>query len=249
MEHLYSIKNNNLITNKEIMIYFSQSIPNHYYIVLLGLIFFILNKLNTQVLLSLIIVIVIIYFIVLRYQEEVVLLETSANNANNKIKKEVADINQIDTRIFYIKDVSKKLKFLMKEPELLNILHNIRFIKKFDKSRYTNIIIHMDKLMKIYIYMLADRYDVNTYMPLFIDMKTSIMEIFYSLIFVVPEKFKHIYGFDPYIELEKSQNAFLIKANKMISVVRNYNTIEKQNVYFSYNKYVPYEKNKEMVLP
>jgi hypothetical protein len=231
------------------MIYFGQTIPNHYYIVLLGLVFFILNKLNTQVLLSLIIIIVIIYFIAFRYQEEQALLQSSVDKLDNKIKKEVADVKQTNSSIFYIKDVSKNLKFLMKDQELLAIINNIRFIKKFDKTRYTNIIINMDKLMKVYVYILADRYDVNTYMPLFIDIKTSIMEIFYSLIFVVPEKFKHIYGFDPYIELERSQNEFLAKANKMISIIKNYNNIAKQNVYFSHNKYTPYEKNKESVLP
>ena len=70
----------------------------------------------------------------------------------------------------------------------MDILFNIRFIKKFDKTRYSNMIIYMDKLMKIYIYILADRYDINIYLPIFTDTKNSIIEIFYSLIFVVPNK-------------------------------------------------------------
>lgn len=231
------------------MLYFLQSIPQHYYIVLIGLIFFILNKLNSQVLLSIIIIMIILYFVMMQYNEEKAILQNSAKTTENKLKNEVAEVKGVNTSIFYIKETSKKLKFLMKDNDMIRILNNIRFIKKFDKTRYTNIIINMDKLMKIYIYILSDRYDINVYMPIFTDIKTNIMELFYSLIFVVPEKFKHIYGFDPYQEIEKSQHDFLAKVTSMQNILKNYNTIEKQNVHFNYNKYTPYEKNKEHVMP
>ena len=231
------------------MLYLSQSIPQHYYIVVISIIFYFLNKLSTQGLLSIIISAIIIYFLISKYQEEHALLQNSAEKAENKLKNEVSDTKAMNTDVFYMKETSKNLKFLMKDQELIDILNNIRFIKKFDKSRYTNIIVYMDKLMKIYIYILSDRYDVNTHIPIFTDIKTRIMEIFYSLVFVVPEQFKHIYGLDPYVEIEKSQNAFVAKTRKMQKILQNYNHIAKQNVHFNHNKYTPYEKNKEHVLP
>jgi hypothetical protein len=131
----------------------------------------------------------------------------------------------------------------------MDILFNIRFIKKFDKTRYSNMIINMDKLMKIYIYILADRYDINVHLPLFNDIKNNIIEIFYSLIFVVPNKFKHIYGFDPQVEIDKSLDKFRKKVKDMITVITNYAIIGKEKVYINNDKYVPYEKNKEHYLP
>jgi hypothetical protein len=208
-----------------------------------------LNKLSTQGLLSIIISVFIIYFIVSKYKEEHTLLQNSAEKAENKLKNEVSDTKSMHTDVFYVKETSQKLKFLMKDQEMIDILNNVRFIKKFDKSRYRNIIIYIDKLMKIYIYILSDRYDVNTHIPIFTDIKTRIMEIFYSLIFVVPEQFKHIYGFDPYVEIEKSKIAFMTKTRKMQNILQNYNHIAKENVYFNHNKHAPYERNKEHVLP
>jgi hypothetical protein len=110
-------------------------------------------------------------------------------------------------------------------------------------------IVNMDKLMKIYIYILADRYDTNTYLPIFTDIKNNILEIFYSLIFVVPNQFKHIYGFDPQTEIDKSLSDFRNKIKQMLTVITNYTKIGKQKVYVNNDKYMPYEKNKEHVLP
>jgi hypothetical protein len=165
------------------------------------------------------------------------------------IKNDVKEIKEITTNNFYIKETSKSLKYLLKNNEMISIIQNIQFVKKFDKTRYTNIITTMDKLMKVYIYILADRYDVNTHLPIFIDLKTDILEIFYSFIFVIPEKFKHIYGFDPYNEIHKSRDKFIQITNNMLFVLRNYGKIEKKHVYINFEKYRPYEKNKELYLP
>jgi hypothetical protein len=166
-----------------------------------------------------------------------------------KIRNEMKDIVELTTDNFYIKKNNKNVKFLIKNKEFMDILFNIRFIKKFDKTRYSNMIINMDKIMKIYIYILADRYDTNTYLPIFTDIKNNVIEIFYSLIFVVPNQFKHIYGFDPQTEIDKSLTDFRNKIKDMLTVITNYAKIGKQIVYINNNKYMPYEKNKEHVLP
>ena len=124
-----------------------------------------------------------------------------------------------------------------------------RFIKKFDETRYNNIIVNMNKLMKIYIYILSDRYEINSYLPIFNDIKDNILELLYSIIFVVPDKFKHIYGFNPYQEIEKSTKDFILKYNIMLKVLINYGNIEKKYPHINYEKYKPYEKNKEHYLP
>jgi hypothetical protein len=161
----------------------------------------------------------------------------------------VKDVVELDTDNFYIHKNNKEIKYLVKNKEFMDILFNIRFTKRFDKTRFSNMIVNMDKLMKIYVYILADRYDANTYLPIFNDIKNNIYEIFYSLIFVVPNQFKHIYGFDPQTEIDKSLSDFRKKIKDMLTVITNYVKIGKQKVYVNNDKYAPYEKNKEHVLP
>jgi len=107
----------------------------------------------------------------------------------------------------------------------------------------------MDELMKIYIYILSDRYDLNTYLPIFTDTKDNIIEIFYSLVFVIPEKFKHTYGFVPQVEIDKSLDDFRIKIKYMLNVLINYGKVNKNNVYINIDRYKPFERNKENYLP
>jgi hypothetical protein len=99
------------------------------------------------------------------------------------------------------------------------------------------------------MYILADRYDINTHLPIFTDIKNNVIEIFYSLIFVVPNQFKHIYGFDPQIEIDRSLSDFRNKTKDMLVVLTNYAKIGQQKVYVNNDIYMPYEKNKEHVLP
>jgi len=215
----------------------------------LAIIYYMLNKNKSSILLSIIIIIIVFYYINNNIKENDVKNTKIRNIKEETIKNEVKDIVEINSNNFYINKNDKNAKFLIKNTEFMDILFNIRFIKRFDKTRYSNMIINMDKLMKIYIYILADRYDINVHLPLFNDIKNNIIEIFYSLIFVVPNKFKHIYGFDPQVEIDNSLDKFRKKVKDMITVITNYAKIGKEKVYINNDKYTPYEKNKEHYLP
>lgn len=220
-----------------------------YIIIILAIIYYILSKNKSSILLSIIIIIIAFYYVNNYIKETDIKYKTNTIKKEEKIIEEVKDIVELSTDNFYIQKNNKNVKYLIKNKEFMDILFNIRFIKKFDKTRYSNMIIYMDKLMKIYIYILADRYDINTYLPIFTDIKNSIIEIIYSLIFVVPNKFKHIYGFDPQVEIDKSLSKFRTKIKDMLTVMTNYAKISKKNVYINNDKYIPYEKNKEHYLP
>jgi len=220
-----------------------------YILIILAIIFYILSKNKSAILLTIIIIIIVFYYINNYIKENDTQFKEESAKKEDKIRKEIKDIVELSTDNFYINKNDKNVKYLVKNKEFMEILFNIRFIKKFDKTRYSNMIINMDKLMKIYMYILADRYDTNTYLPIFTDIKNNILELFYSLIFVVPNKFKHIYGFDPQVEIDKSLTDFRNKIKEMLTVITNYAKIGKQIVYINNNKYIPYEKNKEYVLP
>ena len=221
----------------------------YYIIIILAIFYYILSKNNSSILLSIIIIIIAYYYINNYIKENDIVNNTDNNIKKDKIQNEVKDIIEVSNDNFYVNKNNKNTKYLIKNKEFMDILFNIRFIKKFDKTKYSNMIINMDKLMKIYVYILADRYDINTYLPIFTDIKNNIIEIFYSLIFVIPNKFKHIYGFDPQIEIDKSLVDFRCKTKDMLSVISNYAKIGKEEIYINIHKYIPYEKNKEHYLP
>ena len=221
----------------------------YYIIIILAIFYYILSKNNSSILLSIIIIIIAFYYIDNYIKENDIIKNTDNNIKKDNIQREVKDIIEVSNDNFYVNKNNKNTKYLIKNKEFMDILFNIRFIKKFDKTKYSNMIINMDKLMKIYIYILADRYDINTYLPIFTDIKNNIIEIFYSLIFVIPNKFKHIYGFDPQVEIDKSLKDFRTKTKDMITVITNYSKIGKEEAYINIHKYIPYEKNKEHYLP
>jgi hypothetical protein len=221
----------------------------YYIIILFAVLYYILSKRNPPVLLSILILVIVFYYYNTYRKENEAQFKAESSKKEDKIRDEVKDVVELSTDNFYLHKNSKDIKYLVKNKEFMDILFNIRFIKRFDKTRYSNMIVNMDKLMKIYIYILADRYDTNTYLPIFTDIKNNILEIFYSLIFVVPNQFKHIYGFDPQTEIDKSLSDFRNKIKQMLTVITNYTRIGKQKVYVNNDKYMHYEKNKEHVVP
>jgi len=228
------------------MIYFLQNISKYqYYIIIIAFIFYILAKLNTSILMAILIVIIIGYYL----QQELSQNKNNNISIENKLKDDVNDVKELTTSNFYVKENAKQMKYLVKNQEFVDILQNIRFTKKFDKSKYSKLIIYMDKIMKVYVYILCDRYDLNTYLPVFNDLKYEILELMYSLIFVVPERLKHSYGFDPNEQIQKSLEDFYKKTNSMIKIIRNYSKIGKKEVFFNFEKYRPYEQSLNHYLP
>ena len=216
----------------------------------MALIFFIMAKQNAQILLS----VIIVSFIYISIDNNIKNNISEKNDKKNKIEEsltnDIKNIEQINVENLYtFYNKNKNVRFLVDNKKFINIIYNIRFIKKFDKTRYNKIIINMNKMIKIYIYILSGRYEINTYLPIFYDIKDTILEIFYSLIFVIPQRFKHIYGFVPHEEIEKSLKDFIDKYNEMLSIIINYGNVEKKYAHINYEKYKPFEKNKEAYLP
>ncbi len=234
------------------MIFFINKIISNYNysFIFLALIFFIMAKQNAQILLS----VIIVSFIYISIDNNIKNNISEKNDKKNKIEEsltnDIKNIEQINVENLYtFYNKNKNVRFLVDNKKFINIIYNIRFIKKFDKTRYNKIIINMNKMIKIYIYILSGRYEINTYLPIFYDIKDTILEIFYSLIFVIPQRFKHIYGFVPHDEIEKSLKDFIDKYNEMLSIIINYGNVEKKYAHINYEKYKPFEKNKEAYLP
>lgn len=221
----------------------------YYYAIGLVIVFYLLSKLQASYLISIIIIIILAYYIDLNIKYQQSLKEKATKTSENKLKSDIKNVSEISTYNVYIKENNKDLKYLVKNNDFMSILHNIRFIKKFNKSTYNKIIMYMDKLMKIYVYILADRYDISSYLPIFYDVKNNILEQLYSYIFIIPETFKHTYGFEPHAEIEKSILDFIKKTNNMLYIIVNYAKIGKKQVHINAEKYRPHENGIEHILP
>ena len=123
-----------------------------YIIIILAIIYYIISKNKSSILLSIIIIIIAFYYVNNYIKETDIKYKTNTIKKEEKIIEEVKDIVELSTDNFYIQKNNKNVKYLIKNKEFMDILFNIRFIKKFDKTRYSNMIIYMDKIMKIYIY-------------------------------------------------------------------------------------------------
>lgn len=213
------------------------------YILILSIIFYILNLLDKKKLLVILIIIIIGYFFYLRYINIQNNIETNNKILSNKINNNLNNSsNNIYSNNYNINKIPKNFKFLLKDDMLVKILLNIEFIKKFNKSRYTDILIISNKMMQIYIYILSDIYHPNLYLSTFTDLRENILELLHSIILIIPIKFKYTYGIDPIYELNKSIKEFTMRTRKLITIIENYSKYEKNNIYIEDTLYTPYNK-------
>lgn len=222
-------------------------IYNYYYIVIIAFIYYIISKLDINKLIAIIIILLIGYVLynnILKNEKENELKNLSNDK---KLYEDVKDTVEISTSEYFINNNPNNIKYLKNNKELVDIINNLSFIKKFNKSLYSELIVFCNKLMKIYMYILSNRYDIYTYQPIFIDIRNKIIELLYSLIFVVPDQFKHIYGLNPYDEINKSTRDFIILSKDMLNILEKYGKIEKKVLYLQDSKYKPYNMIKDNI--
>lgn len=140
-----------------------------------------------------------------------------------------------------------QMKFLPGNGVFQDIAKDIRFIRIFDKARYGDILLHMEHLQKVYMYILGDRYDAKTHIPIFRDLRASVLEMLYGLVHIVPQTLKHTYGVDPYAIVEKNIADFTAITRKMLGVLHAY--CADQGVVCPDLPYEPYEPGRDRVLP
>jgi hypothetical protein len=199
--------------------------------IILAILFFMFCNVSTNSLLAVIIILLIFYASYLYLQQVSNDKTFSLKYIKNTLDNDIKDRQETNEKIFYIDKFPTKMKYVKKSQELITIANNIRFTIKFNKTRYSDILLNMDKLMKIYIYILSDRYDAVIYIPMFTDIADNIIEIMYSLFMIIPMTLKHTYGFEPYKEIYKSIDQFKEYKSKMLNVIEKYAVIKKNKVY------------------
>jgi len=218
----------------------------NYYIAILiiVLIYFIISYQSINILISIIIIIILSYFYINKIQDY--------DNTNKKaFKNKIATLNEDikyrqyinDNNNYYLKKFPEEIKYLYKDNVLLDIVLNIRFIKRYDSEKYTNILFHIDKFYKIYMFILSGRYDIEKYFNIFVDIRNMIIREMYSIYIILPSKMKYYYGFSSFDELKKSINNFMEYSAKLIKIIERYGYQEKKVYHLNDVKYKPYENN------
>jgi hypothetical protein len=219
-------------------------IYNYYVaILILAVIFYTISDKNISILLSLIIIIIIGYYYFNKIYDYNKTVETNFNNKVELIKKDIKDRETFNDDNYYLNKFPVVIKYLKNDSYLIEILLNLRFIKIFDNSKYTSLIGSMEKLMKLYIFMMGDRYDISLYFGTFISLRNTIIKDLYSVYIIVPDKFIYIYKINPFDEIKRSIHDFIIHTRKMIITIENYGYKNKGIKYLEDTKYKPYNLN------
>ena len=114
----------------------------NYYIayIILAFIFFLISNKNIQILISIIIIFIIGYFYFNKIKQYDTINKNNEINIINSLNTDIKDRQYIVNDNYYLKKFPDKIKYLYKDKKLLDIIINIRFIKKYDYDKYTNII-------------------------------------------------------------------------------------------------------------
>ena len=212
-------------------------------IIILSIIYFLISNQNINILIAIIIILILSY-----------LYFNKINNYNNDnkltdeniitaINKDIKERQYLSDENYFLKKFPNEMKYLYKDKELFKIIINIRFIKRYDASKYSNIVFYIDKMYKIYMFILADRYDIKKYFNTFLLLRNTIIKEMYSIYIILPMKMKYYYGFNSFDEINKSIKLFIDYSRKMITILERYGFQEKEIFYLDDSKYKPYENN------
>jgi hypothetical protein len=217
----------------------------NYYIasLLLAIIFFLISTKNVNILISIIIVIIIGYFYFNKIYEYNDINKTTKVNLIKNLNSDIKDRKFTNDNVYYLKKFPNKILHLDKDETLLKIILNIRFIKQYDYEKYTNLINYFEKFLKIYIFILSDRYDIKQYFSIFVSLRNTIIEEMYSVFIILPQKMKNNFGFNSFDELKKSIQEFIIYSRKLITILERFGYYEKKVYYLEDTKVKPYEYN------
>jgi hypothetical protein len=217
----------------------------NYYIasLLLAIIFFLISTKNVNILISIIIVIIIGYFYFNKIYEYNDINKTTKVNLIKNLNSDIKDRKFTNDNVYYLKKFPNKILHLDKDETLLKIILNIRFIKRYDYEKYTNLINYFEKFLKIYIFILSDRYDIKQYFSIFVSLRNTIIEEMYSVFVILPQKMKNNFGFNSFDELKKSIQEFIIYSRKLITILERFGYYEKKVYYLEDTKVKPYEYN------
>lgn len=229
-------------------------IPNFIFgiLILFAVLFYQLRQSDTAILLSILLISLWGYVTYIHWKKSEDLKENENSETLQKITSIPTDIGKtsLPSNIIDLQFLPKQnTKYVQKNPLLVDILRDIRFVRMFDKARYYQLVLAMDRFQKAYIYMLVRRYRIQDAMQGFYDLQDHILELLYSFIVVTPVKLRHTYGLEPHKRIHLQIEQFLKISKTMVDVLRNFSELELKLPYFPEHIPKTYESERKNVLP
>jgi hypothetical protein len=204
-------------------------------VLLLATIFYFLKFIDKKSILSLIIILIIGYIL---YNQIINKENNYADNSlsfQNKINDKILNLDKsLSSNIFDLNIVPKKFKYILNDEILIGIIKNLYFLEKINKTRFVELLTNLDKLMKIYIFILNDIYDVKYYIKNFIDIRDNIISLLQSYLNFTNLNKKY------YDIVNKNLHFFIFRSRKMISILENYAKYEKKIFHLDDTLIKPY---------
>ena len=194
-----------------------------FFIIFGTILFYQLNSYSNERLLSIIVIIifaVFAYYYMNARKKEINEKNISIEKKLNK-EAELRDVANVENPNI-TKFPKEKFKFVFGNKIMVEILDDLDILRIFDRARYQDLILYMDNLQKVYVYILANRYEPKSYIGTFIDLSDKVLELLYSLIFVIPENLRHIYGINTEALMKRNTERFVALRMKMIKILENY---------------------------
>lgn len=144
--------------------------------------------------------------------------------------------------ILYIQKIDKKNYNSI----FLQIQDDMKYSKRYDIDKYDTLILKLNKFMKIYIYILGERWNVEVYMPNLIELRLEILEILYSMYMILPKDMKNVFGFNPLDRLKNNIDLFHNTSLNMINTCENFGSKYK---YLPDSRLLPANMRNNIMLP
>lgn len=160
-------------------------------------------------------------------------IEKTQKNIEVFMDKEAEQRREVHTDQPIVATFPKKgLRFLRQNGALMNVAKKVVICRMFDRGRYSELLMYLDKLQKTYMYILDKRYPCKDYVTIFIDLQEGVLQNLYSMYFVVPTQLKHIYGMQPHKEIAGAIDDFTSVSQEMLEVLRNFSMRTAKLSYF-----------------
>jgi hypothetical protein len=219
-------------------------IYNYYFaIFILALLFFLISNKNVSILLSIIIIIIIGYYYFGKINEFEENVKTNFKNKIKNLNDDIKDKNPIIDENYYINKFPIELRYLKNDKNFIELILKIRFIKLFDDAKYTKLLLLFENFMKIYIFMLADRYEITDYFTTFLEIRQSIIKELYGIYVIIPIKLRYIFNVNTFETIKETIHNFIKYSRRMILIIENYAYKHKGLYYLPDTQFKPYEKN------
>lgn len=217
--------------------------------IFLAIIFFVITRMNSKTsMAALITVIIAIAMYFWRYYADKGYIREDDKKILT-LDEDISNRKETNESLFMLRKFPKKMKYLKENNDFVAMVHNIRFVQKFNKSRYADILLNMNLLMKIYIYILAERYEPELHICQYIDTRDNIIDLLYSLIIIVPDGMRHVYSLDTHQEIHNTIDEFVYKSREMLTTLEKFAKIHKKSICLPETIVKPFNEIKKFNFP